>query len=280
MNLRVKDNPRGPRRPTPTFRCSIMSIFWVPAGESGCSLLTTKECMMNIRRNRAMRFLPVLASFGLVTILATPGMMSAQEFPRDELDRELDALATERAQALNQAYFDYEQELEEARQEAERLDQPSLFTERHEELRRDLETRILRIERRYERRRADILEEHTGRRYEGGEADERFGVRADEVEDRPEEPALYHDDEDLGVSTDDRARMAELNAELTEAWAEFHEAARELREKARRDEDWEGYEDAITRLEEQYQETIADIQRRQRILRFDIARERRADPPQ
>ena len=235
---------------------------------------------MNIRRNRAMRFLPVLASFGLVTILATPGMMSAQEFPRDELDRELDALATERAQALNQAYFDYEQELEEARQEAERLDQPSLFTERHEELRRDLETRILRIERRYERRRADILEEHTGRRYEGGEADERFGVRADEVEDRPEEPALYHDDEDLGVSTDDRARMAELNAELTEAWAEFHEAARELREKARRDEDWEGYEDAITRLEEQYQETIADIQRRQRILRFDIARERRADPPQ
>lgn len=232
---------------------------------------------MDIRPSRAMRVLPVLAAFGLVTVMAAPGVLSAQEFPRDELDEELDALATERAQALNQAYFEYEQELEEVRQEAERLDQPSLFTEQREELRRELETRILRIERRYERRRADILEEHTGRRFEGGEADERFGKRPGEADDRPEAD-LYPDEAEKDDPSADHSRMAELNTELAEAWAEFHERAKELREKARSDEDWDGYEEAITRLEDEYQEKIADIQRRQRILRFDIARESRVTP--
>lgn len=232
---------------------------------------------MDIRPSRAMRVLPVLAAFGLVTVMAAPGVLSAQEFPRDELDEELDTLATERAQALNQAYFAYEQELEEVRQEAERLDQPSLFTEQQEELRRELETRILRIERRYERRRADILEEHTGRRFEGGEADERFGKRPGEADDRPEAD-LNPDEAEKDDPSADHSRMAELNTELAEAWAEFHERAKELREKARSDEDWDGYEEAITRLEDEYQEKIADIQRRQRILRFDIARESRVTP--
>jgi hypothetical protein len=69
--------------------------------------------------------------------------------------------------------------------------------------------------------------------------------------------------------------MTQLEDELTRAWAEFNREADEARERARTDETWDGYEAAITRLEDEYQQEIADIQSRQRTLRFEMERERR-----
>lgn len=221
-----------------------------------------------------------MAACALFAAAALPGHLHGQEFPRDSLDEALDELATERAQDLNQAYYDYEAALEEARREAERLDQPELYTERRDELRSSLEQRVLRIERGYEQRRADVLLEHTGRR--PPERDEpverRFerpaGDRADvrdEADPRIDE--AIEDRPGVGRNRLDY-RMIELEDELAEAWADFHGRAEEARERARESDDWEGYEATITRLEDEYQETIADIQRRQRMLQFEMARER------
>lgn len=249
---------------------------------------------MKAHTGRLARSLPrSLTLAALAVLFASPGPLVAQEqareeqreqreFPRTELDRELDALATYRAQDLNQAYYEYEQALEEARQEAERLDRPSLFTERRAELRRELERRVLRIERRYEQRRADLLERHTGRRFEGGEPDDRFGNRDADVDAGPPDDAARRrppraGEPAAGQPGMGRSEMGRLNAELAETWAEFHERARALRERARTDESWDGYEEAITRLEDEYRDQIADIERRQRQLRFEMERARWRD---
>lgn len=189
------------------------------------------------------------------------------EFPRDALDEELDELATERAQELNAAYYDYERQLEDVRMEADRRDAPEYYTDRRQELRSDLESEVLRIERRYEEIRADLLQEHTGRRFEGEAVENRFDLSA-------ERPAMS------GIERN--ARMAQLNDELASAWAEFNREADAARERARQNDDWDRYEETITRLESEYQQTIADIQARQRALRFELSRERRdaADSPQ
>ena len=192
----------------------------------------------------------------LLAVFAMPAAIQAQEFPRSELEDRLDALATDRAQELNRAYYDYEQQLEEARQEAQRLNQPSHFTDRRTALRTDLEQRVLRIERQYEQRRADLLQQHTGRRWEGGEAENRF-----------EEPGIS-----AAERRSMRTRIAQLNTELAQAWADFHEAADDLRARARANPDWDGYEQALSELETEYHETISSIQQRQRELRFEMER--------
>lgn len=236
---------------------------------------------------RSIRHATTLAGLcALLAIPMSPTTLAGQErddrraFPRTELDSALDSLATDRAQALNQAYYRYERALEEVRREAERLDRPSLFTERRQELRRELEGRVLRIERRYEERRADLLERHVGGRFEGGEADDRFGRRAGEAGppgEAGQRPAPRAGEPREGLPGMGRTEMTELNAELAEAWAEFHERARELRNRARTDEDWDGYEAAITELENEYRDRVADIQRRQRQLRFEMERARWRD---
>ena len=182
------------------------------------------------------------------------------EFPRDALDEALDELATERAQELNAAYYEYERQLEDVRTQAESRDEPEYYTDRRQELRSELESEVLRIERRYEELRADLLEEHTGRRFEGDPVENRFDLSA-------EGPAMS------GI--EQNSRMAELNDELASAWAEFNREADAARERARQNDDWDGYEETITRLETEYQRTIEDIQARQRALRFELARERR-----
>ena len=208
-----------------------------------------------------------VAAVSLLALAVQPLPLAAQQDARPQLYQELDAIATDRAQALNRAYYDYEQALEDLRERAERRDAPSVLSEGRPALRRELETRVLRIERRYERRRADILEKHIGRRFEGGEVADRFGQRA------PADEA-YADDESLDEPPiEDRTEMARLNEELASTWAQFNEEARELRARVRQDEDWEGYEEAITRLEREYRERITDIQRRQRLLLFEMARE-------
>lgn len=224
-----------------------------------------------------------LAACGLLAAAVLPGSLAAQEFPRDSLDEALDDLATERAQDLNTAYYEYEAALEEARREAERLDEPELYTERRAELRSRLEQRVLRIERNYERRRADVLLEHTGRRppHRDDTVERRFdrpGAERDERGDAPDRPRFDEPIEDRPGVGRNRLdyRMAELEDELAQAWAEFHRRAQEARERARENDDWDGYEDTITRLENEYQETIADIQGEQRRLQFEKARERAA----
>lgn len=210
--------------------------------------------------------LRVLASCAFLALLAAPASLGGQELPRDELDEALDELATERAQELNQAYYEYEDSLEDVRREADREDRPELYTERRPELRSKLEERVLRIERNYERRRADVLLGHTNR-----------GDRARPLveKERFDRPAR---EERPGVGRDrDDDRMAQLNDELARAWAEYHREAEAARERARSDETWDGYEAAITRLENEYEQQIADIQSRQRALRFEMERERRAD---
>lgn len=216
--------------------------------------------------NLATGRLRMLASCVVLALLAAPAPLIGQEFPRDELDEALDELATERAQELNQAYYDYEDSLEDLRREAERENRPELYTERRPELRSKLEERVLRIERNYEQRRAEVLLAHTDR-----------GDRARPLveEERFDRPA---DEERPGVGRDrDDQRIAQLNDELARAWAEFHREAEEARERARTDETWDGYEETITRLENEYEQQIADIQSRQRSLRFEMERERRAE---
>lgn len=221
---------------------------------------------MNTVINLVSGRLRILASCVFLALLAAPAPLIGQEFPRDELDEALDELATERAQELNEAYYDYEASLEDLRREANRRDRPELYTERRRELRTKLEERVLRIERDYEQRRADVLLAHTGRgdRARPVAEDERFDRRADE---------------ELPCVVRDRLcdRMAELNDELARAWAEYHRKAEEARERARTDDTWDGYETTITRLENEYEQEIADIQRRQRSLRFEMERERRAE---
>lgn len=206
----------------------------------------------------------ILASCVCLALLAAPAPVIGQEFPRDELDEALDELATERAQELNQAYYDYEDSLEDLRRDADRQDRPELYTERRQDLRTKLEDRVLRIERSYERHRADVLLAHTDR---GDRA--RPLVEEERFDRRAELPGVGRE------RVDDR--IAQLNDELARAWAEYHREAEEARERARTDETWDGYEASITRLENEYEQEIADIQRRQRLLRFEIARERRAE---
>lgn len=230
------------------------------------------------------RTILAVATCGLFAAAALPGNLGAQEFPRDSLDEALDELATERAQDLNQAYYDYEAALEEARREAERLDEPELYTERRAELRSRLEQRVLRIERNYERRRADVLLEHTGRRtpQRDDTVERRFerpgagrAEGGDEARHRPRFDEPIEDRPGVGRNRLDY-RMIELEDELAQAWAEFHRRAEEARQRARENDDWDGYEDTITRLENEYQETIAEIQREQRMLQFEMERERGA----
>ena len=208
------------------------------------------------------RFATLTASFLLVST-AVPADLAAQEYPRSDLEEQLDQLATDRAQDLNRAYYGYEQSLEEARQEAQRRDQPTYFSERRTALRADLEKRVLEIERRYEQRRADLLQKSTGRRWEGGEAENRF------------EPPVMSGAERRAK----RTRIAQLNTELAQAWSDFHEAANELREEARTNSDWSGYEQALSELEAEYHETITRIQEEQRELRFEMARDGTATEP-
>ena len=206
----------------------------------------------------------LLAVCGLFALMAAPRPVFGQEFPRDELDEALDELATERAQELNQAYFDYEAALEELRLEADRQQRPELYTEQRVELRTTLEERVVRIERNYEQLRADVLLAHTGR------GDRARPIAAEKRFDRPdaeERPGVGRSRADF--------RMTQLEDELTRAWAEFNREADEARERARTDETWDGYEATITRLEDEYQQEIADIQSRQRTLRFEMERERR-----
>ncbi len=215
--------------------------------------------------------LRILASCVFLALVAAPVPLVGQELPRDELDEALDELATERAQELNQAYYEYEDSLEGVRLEADRQDRPELYTERRQELRAELEGRVLRIERGYEQHRADVLLAHTDR---GDRArplvkEKRFDRPADE-----RRPGVRRDRD--GRDRDDD-RMAQLNDELARAWAEYHREAEEARERARTDDAWDGYEATITRLENEYEQQIADIQRRQRSLRFEMERERRAD---
>ncbi|HSM08957.1 MAG TPA: hypothetical protein VLA33_08045 [Gemmatimonadota bacterium] len=221
---------------------------------------------MNTAINLAAGRLRILASCAFLALLAAPAPLIGQEFPRDELDEALDELATERAQELNQAYYDYEASLEDLRREATREDRPELYAERRQELRTKLEERVLRIERDYEQRRADVLLAHTDR---GDRArplgqDERFGRRADGG--RP----------GVGRNRGDR-RIAQLNDDLARAWAAFHREAQEARRRARTDDTWDDYEATLTRLQNEYEQEIADIQRRQRSLRFEMERERRAE---
>lgn len=210
--------------------------------------------------------LRILASCVFLALVAAPAPLIGQELPRDELDEALDELATERAQELNQAYYEYEDSLEDVRREADREDRPELYTERRPELRSKLEDRVLRIERAYEQRRADILLAHTDR-----------GDRARPLvdEERFDRPA---DDGRPGVGRDrDDQQIAQLNDELARVWAEFHREAQKARQRARTDDTWDGYEATLTRLENEYEQQIADIQRRQRSLRFEMERERRAE---
>jgi hypothetical protein len=210
----------------------------------------------------------MLAACGLFALMAAPGLVLGQEFPRDELDEALDELATERAQELNQAYYAYEGALEELRREADSEERPELYTEQRGEQRATLEDRVLRIERNYEQRRADVLLAHTGR------GDQARPMAAKERFDRPaveERPGVGRNRADY--------RMTQLEDELTRAWAEFNREADEARERARTDDTWDGYEATITRLEDEYQQRIADIQSRQRALRFEMERERRERAP-
>jgi len=218
---------------------------------------------VNTASNLTTRYLRMLAACALFALVA-PGPVFGQDFPRGELDEALDELATERAQELNDAYYGYERALEELRREADRQNRPELYTERRTELRATLEDRVLRIERSYERHRADVLLAHTGR------GDQERPMAAEDRFDRPS------DEERPGVDRD-RAdhRIAELNDELAQVWAEFNREADEARERARTDDTWDGYEATITRLEDEYQEKIAEIQSRQRALRFELERERR-----
>lgn len=223
-----------------------------------------------------IRRLRILASCVFLALVAAPATLIGQDLPRDELDEALDELATERAQELNEAYYEYEDALEEVRREADREDRPELYTERRPELRSKLEDRVLRIERDYEQRRADILLAHTDR---GDRArplveEERFDRPADDGRpgvgrDRDGRPGVGRDREDR--------QMAQLNDELARAWAEFHREAQKARQRARTDDTWDGYEATLTRLENEYEQEIADIQRRQRSLRFEMERERRAE---
>lgn len=213
---------------------------------------------MNTLRTSMSRYLHFLAACSFLAFIAAPGPVLAQEFPRDELDEALDQLATDRAQDLNQAYYAYESDLEDLRQEAERQDRPELYTERREELRTALEDRVLRIERGYEQRRADVLLAQTGR------GDQARPLAAEERFDRPTADRNRADH-----------RIAQLNDELAQAWAEFNRRADEARERVRTDDAWDGYEATITQLEDEYQQRIADIQSRQRSLRFEMERERR-----
>lgn len=221
---------------------------------------------MHIAINPPTGRLHILASCVFLALVAAPAPLIGQDLPRDELDEALDELATERAQELNQAYYEYEDSLEDVRREADREDRPQLYTERRPELRSKLEDRVLRIERGYERRRAEVLLRHTDR-----------GDRARPLveEERFDRPA---DEKRPGVGRD-RAdhRIAQLDDELARAWAEFHREAEKARERARTDETWDGYEATITRLENEYEQQIGDIQSRQRSLRFEMERERRAE---
>lgn len=215
--------------------------------------------------------LRILAACAFLALLAAPASLIGQDFPRDELDEALDELATERAHELNQAYYDYEDSLEGLRREADRQDRPELYTERRQDLRMTLEDRVLRIERNYEQRRAEVLLAHTDR---GDRArplveEERFDRPADQRRDRAGRDRVGRDRDDQ--------RIAQLNDELARAWAEFHREAEKARERARTDETWDGYEATITRLENDYEQQIADIQSRQRSLRFEMERERRAE---
>lgn len=219
---------------------------------------------MNTASNPTIGCLRMLALGGFFALMAAPRPVFGQEFPRDELDEALDELATERAQELNQAYFDYEAALEELRREADRQERPELYTEQRGELRTSLEERVVRIERNYEQHRADVLLAHTGR------GDRARPIAAEKRFDRPAA------EERPGVGRSRAGyRMTQLEDELTRAWAEFTREADEARERARTDETWDGYEATITRLENEYQQRIADIQSRQRTLRFEMERERR-----
>lgn len=219
---------------------------------------------MNSASHPTTGCLRMLAAYSLFVLMTIPGPVLGQEFPRDELDEALDALATERAQELNQAYYDYETALEELRREADRQERPELYTEQRGELRATLEDRVLRIERNYERRRADILLAHTGR------GDQERPMAAEQRFDRPPDegrPGVGRNRADY--------RLTQLEDELARAWAEFHREAEEARERARTDDSWDAYEATITRLENEYQQRIADIQSRQRALRFELERQRR-----
>lgn len=208
---------------------------------------------MNIKSIK--RTLGLIAGAVLLTVVAPAAQ--AQERANTALADQLDALATDRAQELNRAYYSYEQSLEEARQEAQRRNQPAYFSDRRKALRTDLEQRVLRIERGYEQRRADLLQSHTGQRWEGGEAENRF-----------EQPVMS-----AAERRSKRTEMARLNTELAQAWSDFHEAADELRTRKSANPGWDGYEQAVSALEEEYQETITRIQERQRDLRFEMARD-------
>lgn len=209
-----------------------------------------------------MRHLSKLAVLVLIVVSAIPAHAVAQDFPRDEVDEALDALATERAQSLNSAYYDYETALEEARVEAQRADEPDLYDERRTELRNELERTVLAIERRYEERRADILYRDPSDRHEPREVKGRF------------DPAPSAREEALGGF----AYTAERNDEVALAWSRFNQAAEEAHEEAERTGDWDDYEATLTRLENEYDETIAAIEHRYRRARFEELRARYARP--
>jgi hypothetical protein len=202
---------------------------------------------MNYRRT-------IFASL-LLALVAIPTVLQAQEYPRTSVDEALDQLATERAQALNSAYYEYEDRLENARQEAQHAAEPSLYEARRTEYRADLEQNVLRIERTYEQRRADILYADDGDRPE---------IR--EVAGRFDQPPT-----DVGATS-------ERNDELALAWADFNEAAETAQSTAQRTGDWSDYEATLTELEHEYQETIAKIERRHREQRFQEMRERYRRP--
>ncbi|MGI9038622.1 MAG: hypothetical protein ACR2GQ_07150 [Gemmatimonadota bacterium] len=200
------------------------------------------------------RRLTIFASL-LLALVAIPTVIQAQEYPRSAVDEALDQLATERAQALNAAYYEYETRLDEARQEAQHAAEPSLYETRRTEYRANLEEKVLRIERTYEQRRADILYAEDGDRPEMREVAGRF--------DPP--------------STDISA-TTERNDELALAWADFNEAAETAHDAAQSTGDWSNYEATLTELEREYQETIAAIERRHREQRFQEMRRRYSRP--
>lgn len=202
--------------------------------------------------------LPTLL-LALLALVASPVQADAQEFPRTEVDEALDDLATKRAQELNQAYYDYELQLQEAREEARRIDRPSLYEERRAELRTQLEDRVTRIERAYEEIRADILY---------GESNDRPEIR--EVADRFAE---FPKSGDRVAAGHEYRETAERNDEVALAWAEFNAAADSLRADAERTGDWSDYENQLSRLEVEYEATIQEIERRHRQARFDRIRE-------
>lgn len=209
-----------------------------------------------------MRYISKLAIMALLVVLAAPDHGAAQDFPRDEVDDALDALATERAQALNSAYYEYETALEEVRQEAQRTDTPDLYEERRTDLRAELEHEVLSIERSYEERRADILYRESSDRPEPREVEDRFDL------------APSSQDAALGGSAD----TAERNDAVALAWSRFNEAAEQARTEAERTGDWDDYEATLTRLENEYEERIAAIEHRYRQARFEELRARYARP--